>query len=159
MRDPGEVCRRLTPAERATVQDPDVVRAIVSMMKTIAVVGLSHDPRKPSHGVARYLMDRGYRIIPVTPRTGPVMGLTPYPDLKSVPEVVDVVNVFRPSSEVAALAESAAAIGAKALWTQYGIIDAAAGARARAAGLAVVMDACLKIEHARYAGSSGSASR
>ena len=95
----------------------------------------------------------GYRIIPVNPRGGTILGETVYPDLKSIPEKIDLVDVFRPATELPDIVEQAIAIGAKAIWTQLRIIDFEAAEAARAAGLSVVMDKCVKMEHGRFNGS------
>jgi predicted CoA-binding protein len=117
------------------------------------MVGLSSEKQKASNFVASYLLYEGYRVIPVTPRGGEILGQRAYPDLKSIPEKVDIVDVFRPSSEVMGLVDDAIAIGAKAIWTQLRIIDFAAADKALAAGLQVIMDKCVKMEHGRYHGS------
>jgi predicted CoA-binding protein len=107
---------------------------------TIAVVGISPRPERPSHYVALYLQEQGYRIIPVNPMLETVLGERCYPDLKSVPERVDMVNIFRRSEHVGPIVDDAIAIGAKYVWMQDGVVDEAAAARAREAGLLVVMD-------------------
>ena len=107
---------------------------------TIAVVGISPRPERPSYYVARYLQEQGYRIIPVNPMLETVLGERCYPDLKSVPERVDMVNIFRRSEHVGPIVDDAIAIGAKYIWMQDGVVDEAAAARAREAGLSVVMD-------------------
>ena len=107
---------------------------------TIAVVGISPRPERPSHYVALYLQEQGYRIIPVNPLLETVLGERCYPDLKSVPERVDMVNIFRRSEHVGPIVDDAIAIGAKYVWMQDGVVDEAAAARAREAGLSVVMD-------------------
>jgi predicted CoA-binding protein len=132
-------------------QESDVIQQILNSARTIAVVGLSSEPRKPSHYVSAYMQAVGYRIIPIHPRATELLGEKVYPNLASIPEPVDLVNVFRPSSECAAIIEQAIAIKAKAVWTQLGITCPEAAQKAQAAGLLVVMDRCLKIEHARLA--------
>ncbi len=117
--------------------------------RRIAVVGLSDKPDRPSYGVAAYLQRAGYTIIPVNPTLTSVLGETAYPDLASIPEPVDIVDIFRRSEEAGAVVDEAISAGAKAIWMQLGVADAAASARAVAAGLAVVENRCLKIEHAR----------
>lgn len=124
-----------------------VCRALAG--KTIAVVGLSSDPMRPSHGVARYLQRHGYRIIPVNPYEQLVLGERAYPNLREVPVPVDVVDVFRRPEFVPEVVEDAIAVGARALWLQFGVVHDEAARRAQAAGLAVVMDRCIKVEHAR----------
>lgn len=128
------------------------LRELLQHTHTIAVVGLSPKPQRPSHGVAQYLQAHGYRVIPVNPGHETILGEASYPDLRSIPEPVDMVDVFRRPDQVAAVVEDAVAIGAPSLWLQLGVIDEAAAQRARDAGLTVVMDRCLKIEHARLIG-------
>jgi hypothetical protein len=130
----------------------DVVAQILRGTKTIAVVGLSSNPMRASHGVAEYLKNAGYRIIPVNPNETEVLGEKAYARLEDVPEPVDIVDVFRRAEEVPAVAESAVGIGAKVLWMQLGIENAVAAERAVAAGLAVVEDSCLMVEHKRRRG-------
>ncbi|HEV2013726.1 MAG TPA: CoA-binding protein [Candidatus Dormibacteraeota bacterium] len=130
-------------------QLPDAVEKILRSAKTIAVVGLSPDPTRPSHGVARYLQRAGYRIIPVNPNVDEVLGERAYPSLSQLPGPVDVVDVFRRSEFVGPIVDEAIAIGAGAVWLQDGVIDEAAAERARAAGLDVVMDDCMMRRHAR----------
>jgi len=127
----------------------DTIERIFKESKTIAVVGLSPDPARASHGVARYLQTQGYRIIPVNPFVEEVLGEKSYPDLASVPETVDVVDIFRRSRHVPAIVEAAIAKGAQAVWMQEGIVHQDAAARAREAGLMVVMDRCMLKDHRR----------
>jgi len=127
----------------------DVMGRILRAAKTIAVVGLSSNPMRASHGVAEYLKNAGYRIIPVNPNETEVLGEKAYARLEDIPESVDIVDVFRRAEEVAAVAESAVRIGAKVLWMQLGIENAEAAEKARAAGLVVVEDSCLMVEHKR----------
>ena len=143
----------LTPEQQALYQDSGCIRDILARARNIAIVGLSADRQKASYFVATYLKREGYRIIPVNPRGGTILGETVYPDLKSIPEKVDLVDVFRPASELPDIVEQAIAIGAKAIWTQLRIIDFGAAEAARAAGLSVVMDKCVKMEHGRFNGS------
>ena len=143
----------LTPEQQAVYQDPERIRDLLDRAKTIAIVGLSAERMKASYFVATYLMREGYRVIPVNPRGGTILGETVYPDLKSVPEQVDIVDVFRPAAEVPAIVDQAIAIGAKALWTQLRVVHFEAAEKARSAGLAVVMDKCVKMEHGRFSGS------
>lgn len=123
---------------------------ILRTARTVAVVGLSPDPSRPSHTVASYLKRQGYRIIPVNPTVPEVLGEKSYPDLRSVPEPVDVVDVFRRPEFVPDIVEDAIAIGAKAVWLQEGVVHPQAAERARQAGLRVVMDRCMLKEHQRY---------
>lgn len=127
----------------------DAGEKILASAKTIAVVGLSPDPRRPSHGVARYLQQAGYRIIPVNPNADEVLGERAYPGLRQVPDPVDVVEVFRRSEFVGPIVDDAIAIKASAVWLQDGVIDEEAAARARASGLDVVMDDCMMRRHAQ----------
>jgi len=126
---------------------PDPITDLLRTSKTIAVVGLSSNPRRPSHEVAAYLQSAGYRIIPVNPNESEVLGEKSYPRLEDVPDPIDIVDVFRRSADVPPVADSAIAIKPKVLWLQLGITNSAAAERARAAGLLVVEDACLLIEH------------
>jgi predicted CoA-binding protein len=122
---------------------------ILNSSRTIAVVGLSPEPDRPSHRVARYLKEQGYRIVPVTPKAKEILGEPCYSNLSSIPGTVDAVDIFRRSEEVTAVVEEAIRIGAKAIWMQEGVIDEAAAVRAREAGLLVVMDRCMLKEHRR----------
>jgi len=131
------------------VASSDAVAQILRGVKTIAVVGLSSNPMRPSYGVAEYLKTAGYRIIPVNPNETEVLGEKAYTRLEDIPEQVDVVDVFRRAEEVPAVAVSAIRIGAKVLWMQLGIENAGAAEKARAAGLVVVENACLLVEHKR----------
>jgi predicted CoA-binding protein len=127
---------------------PDSADKILRSARTIAVVGLSANPRRPSHGVARYLQRAGYRIIPVNPNVTEVLGERAYATLSELPGPVDVVEVFRRSEFAGAIVDEAIAIGARAVWLQDGVVDEAAAERARAAGLDVVMDDCMMRRHA-----------
>lgn len=128
------------------------LRRILAESRTIAVVGLSQNWHRPSNFAAKYLKHHGYRIIPVNPAYDEVLGEKCYASLADIPEPVDVVDCFRRSEDIPPLAEQAIAIGAKVLWMQLGVINLEAAERARAAGLDVVMDRCIKIEHARLMG-------
>jgi uncharacterized protein len=125
----------------------DPLTQLLRESKTIAVVGLSSNPRRPSHEVAAYLQSVGYKIIPVNPNESEVLGQKSYPRLEDVPEPIDIVDVFRRPEEVPPIADSAIAIHARALWLQQGITNAQAAAKASNAGLLVVEDACLFVEH------------
>jgi predicted CoA-binding protein len=120
---------------------------ILSFSRVVAVVGLSTKPDRPSYRVASYLKEQGYKIIPVNPAEKEVLGELCYSNLASIPESVDVVDVFRRSEEVPSIVEEAIRIGAKAVWMQEGVINEEAAARAREAGLMVVMDKCMRKEH------------
>jgi uncharacterized protein len=126
---------------------PDPITELLRQSKTIAVVGLSSNPLRPSHDVASYLQSVGYRIIPVNPNESEVLGQKSYPRLADVPIPIDIVDVFRRPEGVLPVADSAIAIHAKCLWLQQGIVHAEAAAKARAAGLLAIEDACLFIEH------------
>ncbi|MEW6046380.1 MAG: CoA-binding protein [Bacillota bacterium] len=128
----------------------DEALEILKTARTVAVVGLSPDPSRPSHNVASYLKRQGYRIIPVNPTVSEVLGEKSYPDLRSVPEPIDVVDVFRRPEHVPQLVEDAIAVGAKAVWLQEGVVHEQAAERARQAGLRVVVDRCMLKEHQRH---------
>ncbi len=115
--------------------------------KTIAVVGLSSHRWRPSYGVSEYMQSKGYRIIPVNPQETEVLGEKAYPNLESIPEHVDIVDVFRRPEFVPEIVEAAIRIGAQAVWMQEGVVHEAAAERARSAGLTVVMDRCILKEH------------
>ncbi len=123
------------------------INAILDMKK-IAVVGLSSDPSRASYGVARYMQRHGYQVIPVNPNEAEILGEKAYPGLPDLPEPPEVVDVFRRPEHVAGVVDEAIAAGAKAIWLQLGVIDKQAAQKARNAGLLVVMDRCIKIEHA-----------
>ena len=125
---------------------------ILRSSKVVAIVGLSADRKKPSYGVAHYLKEHGYRVIPVNPREEEILGEKSYASLTAIPEPVDVVNVFRRSEKVAGVVEDAIGIGAKAVWMQEEVVNEAAAVKAREAGLEVVMDKCMKKEHQRMYG-------
>jgi len=134
------------------VDDIAGLRRILAQSRTLAVVGLSAQWYRPSYFAAKYMQDHGYRIIPVNPRYDEVLGERCYPDLRAIAERVDLVDCFRRSQDIPPLAEQAIAIGAKVLWMQLGIVNDEAARRASAAGLDVVMNRCVKIEHARLLG-------
>ncbi|MFH0824997.1 MAG: CoA-binding protein [Pseudomonadota bacterium] len=129
--------------------DDQAVKDLFARARTIAVVGLSPNESKDSYRVASYLKSRGYRIIPVNPTVREILGEPSYADLRCIPDAVDVVDVFRRSEYVPEIAEQAAAIGAKALWLQLGITHEQAARIAAQAGLLVVQDACMLVEHKR----------
>jgi predicted CoA-binding protein len=120
---------------------------ILNFSRVVAVVGLSPKPDRPSYKVASYLKEQGYKIIPVNPAEKEILGELCYPDLASIPESVDVVDIFRRSEEVLPIVEEAIRIRAKAVWMQEGVINKEAAARAREAGLVVVIDKCMRKEH------------
>ncbi len=131
------------PAARNEIAD------LLRSSRVIAVVGLSSNPLRPSHGVAEYLQQRGYRILPVNPQETHVLGEKAYPSLDQIPEKVDIVNIFRRSEFVPPIVEDAMRLGARGVWMQEGVVHEDAAARARAAGLVVVMDRCILKEHLR----------
>ncbi len=129
-----------------TVSDHDAMVTRLLSHRTWAVVGLSDDPSRPAYDVARFLQQHGRRVVPVHPRGGEVLGETVWPTLRDVPEPVDVVDVFRRSSQAGVHADEAIGIGAKGVWFQVGVVDRHAYQRVRAVGLDMVMDTCPKIE-------------
>jgi uncharacterized protein len=133
-------------------QDAFTIQSILNRMKTVAIVGLSPNELRASYFVGYYLRRHGFQVIPVNPREESIMGVRSYPSLGEVPEKVDVVDVFRAPDAVPAIAQEAVAAGAGALWLQYGVISPEGVRIAKEGGLDVVMDRCLKVEHARYLG-------
>ena len=133
----------------------DKLRRILRTNRTLAVVGLSANWYRPSYFAAKYMQEHGYRVIPVNPMYEEVLGEKCYKSLRDIPEKVDLVDCFRKSGEILSLADDAIAIGAKVLWMQLGVRNADARARAEGAGLEVVEDRCVKIEHARLFGGLG----
>jgi predicted CoA-binding protein len=125
---------------------------ILNSSRTIAVVGLSSKPDQPSYRVASYLKEQGYKMIPVNPAEKEILGERSYPDLASIPESIDVVDIFRRSEKVPPIVEEAIRIGANAVWMQEGVTNEEAAARARKSGLMVVMDKCMRKEHQRLHG-------
>jgi uncharacterized protein len=142
------------PLSNASEREID---GILAGARTIAVVGLSEKPDRESHMVARYLQANGYRIIPVKPAVAEVLGERSYPDLASIPPeiAIDVVDIFRKPEFIPGIVDAAIARGARAVWMQVGLAHNAAAQKARAAGLAVVMDRCMKVEHARWSARKG----
>ena len=137
------------------IDDISGLRKVLSEDRVIAVVGLSANWYRPSYFAAKYMQERGYRIVPVNPAYDEVLGERCYPSLRDVPEPIDMVDVFRRPADVMPVVEDAIAIGARSLWLQLGVINAEAVARAEAAGLRVVMDRCVKIEYGRLFGGLG----
>lgn len=133
------------------MNDSDIKR-ILQTTRTIATVGLSPKPDRPSHTVAAYLLQHGYHVIPVNPTIDEVLGQKAYPDLLAIPEKVDVVQIFRLPQDVPPIVEQAIQIGAKVVWMQEGIVSEEGAALARAAGLEVVMDSCMRVQHRRLIG-------
>jgi predicted CoA-binding protein len=132
--------------------DDDAIRRLLEHVRRIAVVGLSPKPHRDSHRVARYLLERGYEIVPVYPREEEILGQKVYRRVQDVPGTVDLVDVFRRSEDLPVVVDDALAARAGALWLQLDCIDEEGARRARAAGLTVVMDRCLMVEHARLLG-------
>jgi uncharacterized protein len=133
-------------------QDPLTVQRLLHNARTIAIVGLSANPLRASNFVGFYLDRHGYRVIPVNPRESEILGRVSYPSLSDVPKPVDVVNVFRAPDQLPAIAREAVAIKAGALWCQFGVINEEGARIAEEGGLDVIVDRCLKVEHARYLG-------
>ncbi len=127
-------------------------RRILERYRRIAMIGLSPNPFRPSHFAALYLISEGYQVIPVNPSQSIILDQPCYPSLSAIPGPVEVIDIFRDPSAVPAIVEEAIAIGAKVIWMQLGVINEQAAARAQDAGLEVVMDRCMKIEHARFFG-------
>ncbi len=130
----------------------ETIKRILSDYKTIAVVGLSGKWNRPSHFAAKYMKQHGYKIIPVNPSYDEILGEKCYPSLLDIPEPVDIVDIFRRSEDVPPIVEDAITIGAKVVWMQLTVEHEEAAARAREAGLEVIMDRCVKIEHGRFFG-------
>ncbi|WP_084557843.1 CoA-binding protein [Hamadaea tsunoensis] len=133
-------------------QDPATIQRVIHTARTIAIVGLSGNELRASNFVGYYLQRHGYQVIPVNPRESEILGQRSYPALTDIPVPVDVVNVFRAPDAVPGIAADAVRIGARALWCQFGVVNEEGSRIAADAGLDVVVDRCLKIEHARYAG-------
>lgn len=131
----------------ASLPESDSIRELLSRAKTIAVVGLSNSPLRPSYGVSAYMQAHGYRIIPVNPTISESLGEKAYPSLLDVPEKIDIVNVFRRPELVNEIVDQAIQLKVPAIWMQEGVINQAAAAQARSAGLFVAMDLCILKEH------------
>jgi len=140
------------PFDVTRYQDPLVIQRVLHRAKTIAVVGLSPNELRASYFVGYYLKRHGYTVIPVNPSQPEILGERCYPSLADVPVPIDVVNVFRAPDALPAIAEEAVKVGAGCLWCQFGVINEAGARIAEAGGVTVVMDRCLKVEHARYVG-------
>ena len=134
------------------MNNDQMMKDILLAAKTIASVGLSSNQEKESYWIVSYLKDQGYRIIPVNPTADEILGEKAYPDLESVPEKIDVVQVFRKPEDVPPVVDSAIKVGAKVIWMQEGIVNEEAAQKAREAGLQVVMDACMRVTHRRLIG-------
>jgi len=133
-------------------QDPVTIQRVIHTARTIAVVGLSPNELRASNFVGYYLMRHGYQVIPVNPRETEILGEVTYANLSEVPVPIDIVDVFRAPDAVPAIAREAVAIGAGTLWCQFGVINEQAARIAEEGGMTVIMDRCLKVEHARYVG-------
>jgi predicted CoA-binding protein len=125
------------------------IKSLLLESTTIAVVGMSPKSQRPSNSVASYLIAQGFRVIPVNPGHNDILGLTCYPELRAIPGQVEIVDIFRQSSEVGPIVDQAVDIGARAVWMQQGIINHEAAKRAVNDGLLAVMDRCIKVEHSR----------
>jgi predicted CoA-binding protein len=125
----------------------DEIKEILTSYKTIAIVGISNKPDRDSYIVAEYLLNQGYKIIPVNPNIDTVLGLKAYPDLISIPEDIEIVDIFRRPEFVDEIVDQAIEKGAKVVWMQIGVINESAAEKARKAGLKVVMNKCIKVEH------------
>ncbi len=136
----------------ARYQDPLTIQRVLYNAKTVAIVGLSPNELRASYFVGYYLRRHGYQVFPVNPREEEILGVRSFPSLSEVPVPVDIVNVFRAPDAVPGIAEEAVRIRAGSLWCQFGVISAEGGRIAEAGGLAVIMDRCAKVEHARYIG-------
>ena len=134
------------------MDDISTLRRILGQYRVIACVGLSADWYRPSYFAAKYMMEHGYRVIPVNPKYPEILGQKCYRSLQDIPDRIEIVDVFRKTEDVPPIADAAIAVGAKVLWQQIGVKNEAAAAKARAAGLETVMDRCVKIEHARLFG-------
>ncbi len=133
------------------MNEPDLIHALLAQPATIAVIGLSPDPGKPSHYVPAYMQQHGYRILPVNPAVDTVLGETSYPTLTALPVKPDIVNVFRLPQYIPAIVEEMLQLGLSNLWVQSGIVNLEAAAKAEAGGIHVVMDRCIMVEHRRAA--------
>jgi uncharacterized protein len=142
----------MTDFDLTKYQDSLTIQRVLNGAKTIAVVGLSSNQLRASYFVGYYLKRHGYQVIPVNPRETEILGETSYPSLLDVPVPVDVVNVFRAPDALPGIARDAVAIGAGSLWCQFGVINAEGAAIAEKGGVTVIMDRCIKVEHARYVG-------
>jgi hypothetical protein len=135
------------------MSDPEItdleITNLLRKAKTIAVVGLSDKPWRPSFGVSEYMQSQGYRVIPVNPRVGETLGAHAYESLENVPEKIDIVNIFRRSEFAGPIVDSAIRLGVGCIWMQEGVRDEQAAARARQAGISVVMDRCILKDHRR----------
>jgi uncharacterized protein len=142
----------MSDVDLARYQDPLTIQRVLHTAQTIAIVGLSPNELRASYFVGYYLKRHGYRVIPVNPRATEILGETSYASLLDVPEHVDIVNVFRAPDALPQIAEQAVQIGAGALWCQFGVVNETGAEIAEHGGVSVIMDRCIKVEHARYVG-------
>jgi len=131
-------------------QSTEIVKKILRVYRTVAVVGLSDKPERPSYGVASYLQSQGYRIVPVNPRISRVLGEDAYPDLVSIPFEIEIVDIFRRIEDIPPVVDDAIKKGARAIWMQEGIVNETAAEMAVSAGLEVIMDLCMLKEHQKH---------
>ncbi len=141
-----------TTFELSRYQDPSIVQRVLHNAKTVAVVGLSANELRASYFVGFYLKRHGYRVIPVNPKETEILGEPSYPSIADVPEPIDIVNVFRAPAALPQIAEQAVAAKAGNLWCQFTVINEEGGRIAEEGGMSVIMDRCIKVEHARYVG-------
>jgi len=144
---------RLSAEERKLYQDAEVIRDLLHGAQNVAIVGLSDKKERASNFVGSYLKSEGYNVIPVNPTKQEILGVKCYPDLKSIPVPVDIVDIFRRPDELMGVIKEAIEIKARAVWMQLGIVNREAAELARASGLLVIMDRCMKMEHGRYTGN------
>lgn len=142
----------LTDEQRVVYQDSATIQRLLGESKTVAIYGLSTDTQKASYFVASYLKSHGYRIIPINPNAAEILGEKCYPTITAIPDKIDILNIFRRASEVPPLIDEAIARKIPAVWLQLRIINMPAAEKARAAGLTVILDKCIKMEHGRYFG-------
>ena len=143
----------LSEEERTLFQHSEKIRKILNNAKNVAIVGLSDKPQRASNFVGSYLISEGYSVTPVNPMKTEILGRKCYPDLSSVPEKIDLVDIFRRPQDCEAIVKEAIEVGAKAVWMQLSIVNRDAAQLALEAGLDVVMDRCIKMEHGRYGGN------
>ena len=141
-----------TAFDPSRYQNPSTIQQVLHGAKTVAIVGLSKNHLRASYFVGFYLRRHGYRVIPVNPREPEILGEKSFDSLADVPVAVDIVNVFRAPEALPGIAREAVAIGARSLWCQFSVISEEGGRIAEAGGLSVIMDRCIKVEHARYVG-------
>jgi predicted CoA-binding protein len=131
------------------IEDDDAIRKILTEARTIAVVGASVKPWRDSNSIMQFLIDVGYKVFPVNPKYSEVLGISCVPDLSQVPKGIDIVDVFRRPEALGSIVEEAIAVGAKTLWLQLGVVDEPAAKKAEQAGMKVIMDHCIRVDHRR----------